>query len=50
MQGFFSPYKRVLVIDRVGSARFKRSQLSQYLSIEKESTLDDFVLLWCRPL
>jgi hypothetical protein len=50
MQGFFSPYKRVLVIDRFGSARFKRSQLSQYLSIEKENTLDDFVLLWCRPL
>jgi hypothetical protein len=50
MQSFFTPYKRVLIIDDATNPTFVRQRLSRYFSIESERSIDDIVFLWCRPL
>lgn len=50
MQSFFSPYKRVLIIDDIEDPTFVRQRLSLYFSMESERRIDDQGVLWCRPV
>lgn len=46
---FFSSYARVLLVDHATHPNFVKERLLEYLSIDSEHKLGDFVLLWCRP-
>jgi len=50
VSGFFTPHKRVLVIDHAENAKFKRPRLLEYLSIDQEIKFGDLVFLWCKAL
>ena len=45
IQSFFSHYPRIVVIDDATNPTFVRHRLSQYLSIDSESRVGDFVFL-----
>ncbi len=50
MQSFLSLYKRILIVDDPKNPAFVRQRLSRYFSIESERSVNDLVVLWCRPL
>lgn len=49
-QKIFSPYSRVLVVDDTTNPIFVRQRLTSYFSIDSQSEINGFVLLWCRPI
>lgn len=48
--GFFSHYRRVLVIDNLDQPYFAESRLSSYLAIQQRQTVGRLLILTCTPL
>ena len=50
IRAFFSPYKRVFVVDSFAHPTFVLPRLSSFLQIEQQTRTGDLLLLRCKPL